>query len=77
MWQALHPGPYLVSVSGEQVPTPFSWWLPGEHWLGTTGASIAIARDGDMLLHIMPGRVGAAASALHALCAMLSTASVV
>ena len=76
MWQALHPVPYLVSVSGELVH-PLSWWLPGEHWLGTTGAAIAIARDGDVLLHIMPGRVVAAASALHALCAMLSTASVV
>ena len=56
---------------------PLSWWLPGEHWLGTTGCAIAIARDGDVMLHIMPGRVVAAASALHALCAMLSTASVV
>ena len=77
MWQALHPVPYLVSVSGELVLPPLSWWLPGEHWLGTTGAAIAITRDGDVLLHIMPGRVVAAASALHALCAMLSTASVV
>ena len=77
MWKALHPGPYIISVSGEQVSHPLSWWLPGEHWLGTTRATIAIARDGDVLLHIMPGRVVAAASALHALCAMLSTASVV
>ena len=77
MWQALHPVPYLVSESGELVHHPLSWWLPGEHWLGTTGAAIAITGDGDVLLHIMPGRVVAAASALHALCAMLSTASVV
>ena len=77
MWQALQPVPYLVSESGELVRHPLSWWLPGEHWLGTTGAAIAITRGGDVLLHIMPGRVVAAASALHALCAMLSTASVV